>query len=389
MRKPFIFIGLICSNLLFSKAFSQSCTASFLYSGVNEYITFTNLSVIQDAHYFWDFGDGTGSNEENPIHKFPESGSYVVILYVYDTIQTCSDIHVQRIDVTSSLNDDVCHLYFEDTIYYDIGDNWNYLKLTNVVVSECSGEYINFDYGGGGNLTLNWNPFSLGPGSHLISLQLIGRLKAYRYYDSLNEYIFRREFYRTMPHNFSGEKNFTSCSANFEFIIQETDSGALVHFTSMGRNVESYNWAILGFGNAIYFDTRDFHFLYPYTNGGKSQLWEVWLDIKDSTGCRDTLIQVIRIDNRNYLNSINESKNFTAISLFPNPTSAQLTIQSSTFSNEPATISILNVLGEIVQEQKAVWKNSATLDVKTLPSGIYLAQVQNGKQKLSARFVKE
>lgn len=45
-------------------------------------ITFKNTSENADA-YFWDFGDGTSSVEENPTHKYNFSGTYNVTLISY------------------------------------------------------------------------------------------------------------------------------------------------------------------------------------------------------------------------------------------------------------------------------------------------------------------
>lgn len=76
--------------------------------------------------------------------------------------------------------------------------------------------------------------------------------------------------------------------------------------------------------------------------------------------------------------------------LFPNPATTQLTIQSSSIkTNESTTISIINVLGEMVMQQKVLWKGEATLDVKNLAQGIYLLRMENEKEKLAVRFVKE
>lgn len=44
-------------------------------------VTFTNESVGGDS-YLWDFGDGTTSTEENPVHTFPNGGSFDVSLTV-------------------------------------------------------------------------------------------------------------------------------------------------------------------------------------------------------------------------------------------------------------------------------------------------------------------
>lgn len=45
----------------------------------NEPLSFTNMSQFADT-YLWNFGDGTGSDEVNPVHMFPKTGTFQVCL---------------------------------------------------------------------------------------------------------------------------------------------------------------------------------------------------------------------------------------------------------------------------------------------------------------------
>jgi PKD repeat protein len=72
-----------------------STVSKFTYSADNESyapanITFTSQSIVPDnvgdAHYTWIFGDGTRSNEKNPVHTFTSPGSYNVSLIVKTTV---------------------------------------------------------------------------------------------------------------------------------------------------------------------------------------------------------------------------------------------------------------------------------------------------------------
>jgi len=51
---------------------TQSCKTPFV-------VKFTNLTPGSNA-YVWDFGDGTGSTDVNPIHTYTDTGSYTVTL---------------------------------------------------------------------------------------------------------------------------------------------------------------------------------------------------------------------------------------------------------------------------------------------------------------------
>ena len=45
-------------------------------------VEFTDLSYYEPAEWHWDFGDNTTSQETDPVHVFPQSGTYEVCLTV-------------------------------------------------------------------------------------------------------------------------------------------------------------------------------------------------------------------------------------------------------------------------------------------------------------------
>jgi PKD repeat protein len=89
--KKYIFVIIItfASSLLFNSCKKESvlAEANFTFSGsldsIPAQIQFTNNSF--GISYVWDFGDGTSSNEKNPIHTYNEYGLYKVILTAIGT----------------------------------------------------------------------------------------------------------------------------------------------------------------------------------------------------------------------------------------------------------------------------------------------------------------
>jgi len=57
-------------------------------------VQFTDISAGSPVRWSWNFGDGTGSDEENPLHAYTDSGSYTVSLTVYDASSN-QDIEVK------------------------------------------------------------------------------------------------------------------------------------------------------------------------------------------------------------------------------------------------------------------------------------------------------
>ncbi|MEZ4975907.1 MAG: PKD domain-containing protein [Flavobacteriaceae bacterium] len=76
---------------------SIAYTSYGIYS-VQDPIQFTNEATGDFIGIVWDFGDGTFSNEENPIHVYPEEGSYIITQTVtYDF--GCEYTHVITLQI--------------------------------------------------------------------------------------------------------------------------------------------------------------------------------------------------------------------------------------------------------------------------------------------------
>jgi gliding motility-associated-like protein len=70
---------------------------------VNTQVSFLNQSTKAD-HYLWDFGDGSTSTDDNPVHEYVHKGTYKVTLTAYEgaacnTSLTEGDLHILT-DVT-------------------------------------------------------------------------------------------------------------------------------------------------------------------------------------------------------------------------------------------------------------------------------------------------
>jgi gliding motility-associated-like protein len=70
-------------------------SADFTYSPekpsiLESEVTFTDLSTLDVAEWFWDFDDGNTSDEQHPIHEFQDTGTFNVSLLV-KTIHGCAN----------------------------------------------------------------------------------------------------------------------------------------------------------------------------------------------------------------------------------------------------------------------------------------------------------
>ncbi len=71
----------------------------------NQATTFYNLSE-NGLFYYWDFGDGTNSTEETPVHYYTNEGIYTVGLYV-ESIHGCKDTLIKENAVIAEADCDV------------------------------------------------------------------------------------------------------------------------------------------------------------------------------------------------------------------------------------------------------------------------------------------
>lgn len=60
---------------------------SFTFEQLDLVLNFSNVSQ-NGKSYYWDFGDGTSSNESNPSHEYKEEGNYLVMLRVENECST-------------------------------------------------------------------------------------------------------------------------------------------------------------------------------------------------------------------------------------------------------------------------------------------------------------
>jgi PKD repeat protein len=84
----------VCHHIVVNHPPASDCHAAFSFehdaSGLG--FQFNNSSTGTTIHttYFWDFGDGTTSTEENPHHTYAHTGIYTVCLFIVDLTTGCT-----------------------------------------------------------------------------------------------------------------------------------------------------------------------------------------------------------------------------------------------------------------------------------------------------------
>lgn len=135
----FILIGALLTVASFSSCKKDSSNpAPFVFYSVSvdgATVTFTNLSKGATT-YEWDFGDGTTSTDESPVHTYPGKGKYVPTLYATSAsgvkAEASTVLHIAK---TSAIKLDDNSLADWDTVTHNV-----------VVAGPNSGNFIQAKY---------------------------------------------------------------------------------------------------------------------------------------------------------------------------------------------------------------------------------------------------
>jgi PKD repeat protein len=366
--KRILFISIL--SFLASEVTGQNCMTLFSYGASFETVQFFNQSEMSNAHYWWNFGDGTGSYYENPVHTYPENGRYLVTLSAKDTVSNCSDYHELWLNVTK-YSTDTCQPAMSSSLFTSTNNGNTYLELEDQSMN-CSGYYFHLDGAG----TANFPPGnSITLGDSLWSARYLSRIQ-YFGYDTTTSYDLRREVYLSVPFNYSSSLNYHDCSANFEFsVVSEDSTGQTVFFKAMNSSALSYDWMITGFGIPIHFytDTMSFHFPFAYND-----MKNIRLTIEDVDGCLNGLTQqlLIRQGMSTTVGFEEQANSISEIQVYPNPFTESATVKFDNPKFKRHKLTLFNTTGQAVKVISNITSGQVTIDRKNLANGIYLYQLQ-------------
>ena len=127
----------------------QDCEAWFFYYPVDSMNTSLTYQFIDASwgwpdSWAWEFGDGTTSSEQNPIHTFPEEGTYIVTFSIWDSSGTCQSTYTEEVFIGTTPWD--CFNYF----YYDYEDQYT-LTFTGEAIwrENIEADSYSWDFGDG------------------------------------------------------------------------------------------------------------------------------------------------------------------------------------------------------------------------------------------------
>lgn len=105
-------------------------TVDYTWTTNNQSVSFSDTSTGSQA-WWWDFGDGTYSNDQNPINVYATSGDYQVKFYIENTIKSWDEI-IKTITVSNL----ALHNFGQQVFLVSPNPTKDVLKVTSPISSE-------------------------------------------------------------------------------------------------------------------------------------------------------------------------------------------------------------------------------------------------------------
>ena len=361
------------------------CFADFYYdidslNGYTAYFYDYSYSEFEISSWYWEFGDGEVSNEQNPVHEYTEEGEYYVTL----TIES----------------GDICSSSYEDIIW--IGEN-------NWYPEDCQAffwaEYNNEEYqtvyfedlswGGYGSQILAWE-WSFGDGN-TSSLQ-----NPTYTFDEDGEYIVTLTIYTD------------SCTNTFEQMLYIEDYGwgdcQTIFFPEFSDNLSVQFYDLSTPEPEFYFyefgdgqTSEEAEPLHTYAEEGEYFVtlftatedscysafeMEIYVGQENMKSGGSYIIRAYAITPEDSPLSIDNPSNTleNLISVYPNPVVNELNI-NVTEQVENVTVNIYNVAGQLVINENFS-DNNISVNTANLTQGVYIAKININGKISTVKFVK-
>ena len=420
----------------------QSCSAGFIksiqFNAVSIYNIASNYSTI-----LYDFGDGTTSNQTDPMHVYAQPGQFVICQTV--TNSNCTSIFCDTVNIQLpckagfSLNINQNVVYFLNqaqnftSILYDFGDGSSSNSLNPTHIYQSNGTYIvsqsisndngcsnvfydtifirvtppcganftsnttndttyfnsnsnsynrlNFDFGDGTSSTLP-NPFHqyTNSGNYRVSLKVYNDTTSC--IDSISKVI-------TVSIS-------TSCYANFSLALDTNNSKKLYLINNSSSDPShSYFW---NFGDGATSNLKN-----PTHHYSNNQAYNICITVTDSLqNCISNFCDSVGLDsNGQILKSrgfnltvidgsaigIKEIPFLDGIKIYPNPTSSILKIEVPNFSSQ-LNYNLYSIRGTLLKSSYLTASNSE-IDLAGIIKGLYLLKIDNKNKVIVRKIVKQ
>jgi len=206
--------------------YKDTCQADFIHYQIPGHpmqIKFIDNSTGNITSWHWDFGDGTISDWQNPLHLFPEEGTYNVCLTITDFFSGCTDTYCEPVYVGNQAQFYAFFDHYENPV--------NPLNCQFIDLSMGEIDTWQWDFGDG-TMSFQSNPEHTysEPGEYYVCLT-VESLQG-DFWDYYCEFI----YIETIP----------DCQAHFEYIQHPVDP-LIFHFQN--TSIGAYDFWLWDFGD--------------------------------------------------------------------------------------------------------------------------------------------
>lgn len=434
------------TDLVEVENYPYNCFADFYwYQTGTSAVQFQNISYPSNAVFFWDFGDGTTSEEQNPEHQFDDTGLYLVCLTITDDELICTDSRCYDVPVGENIACEAGYYwipnfelpltigFYDMSVYngqvswlWDFGDGNSSNEQNPVhtfsqeityqvcltVSSPESGCYSQFCGGvtvGGTIPPECFNDFTV-----IAQADLTFAFEGFLPNSSLADFFWdfgdgASGMGQSVTHTFEAPGSYAVCLTTFY-----PETGDSCFFTSCkGVNAGNGN-GLMQAGFVMQPDSLNgmvYHFYDTSTGNPVFWMWDFgdgtistyqnptheftapgWYEVcltVAGQGLTDNYCAGFEMSAGPLYISTPETL-FWSGEIFPNPNNGSFELNVGVATNIELTISVINYVGQEVSsrsENMNAGANNLKISLPELPQGIYSLMIYGGNQKLTKKFI--
>lgn len=448
-----IFNGFSCTSTscdtIFISGGGLPCNPNFTFSNNPGGVSFS-ASGTNNVSWLWNFGDGTSSTQQNPVHVYSTNGTYNACLTVTDANgQSCTSCQAVVINNGGS----GCQASFNPFPGF-LPNSWDFLNNSSGASPNTTWLW---SYGDGTtDTTYNGNHTYTSGGWYLVCLTMTDANCT----DTRCDSVFVQGGGTGCNANFTFQNNPTgvsfaaaqqgAASYSWDFGDGSTGTGANVNhvyapgtynacltvamngqtctscqtvtvqlnalcssnFTVIPDSTQPHTyWALnmaTGAAPLTYLwswgDGTSSTGAYPTHTFSAPGLYTICLTITDANGCTSNTCnpyQLLRLSSSapvtinviNGLTGLQENEATAQVSVFPVPANDQVTVQFNLAKSAEVSFRIFNTTGQLVQEVAASTLESGeqefVIDTKTLLNGVYFLETQIGSKSSYSKIIKQ
>ena len=339
-------------------------------------LQFTDRSFSQESEIIawqWEFGDGTMSNESNPLHPYPIAGGYLVRLTITtaDSCQATTERYL-AIGNDTAVGGPQCQAMF---FFTQDSTQSNLFHFTDLSIGAADTWHWDFGDGQTSNLPSPSHAYELA-GSYLVTLTIRSGVC-----ESTTEMLLVMD--EDIWYN-------RECTALFLPLIN-ADSLEVFFLNLSSEDATGYFWE---FGDGA--TSNDFVTSHRYQNPGT---YEIRLTITTESGCSNVFTVLLDFEQNDFraapqfltTTDTEEAPPLVSdLSLFPNPASERATLRWEANEGAEIGIQLRSLDGRMLQQwsvASARGRQQQEIDTSGLPAGVYAVIIRTERNTRSLKLV--